>query len=139
MNEETEDPRNWSKPSRAVIAYDGKRGIVLWYVGPHVESMIEQIGGSDIEELGFEGDPLKGISVWEGKITGGYYNSHTGDFNDCYLTGEYRAPTDEEWASIRAATNPWNVDEWMLVLDDPKEQCLDCGAFQPHHCLGVPK
>jgi hypothetical protein len=51
--------------------------------------------------------------VWEGHSTGGFYNSHTGDADDCYLTGTCRHPTDEEWRAIRANRNPWNPDDWM--------------------------
>lgn len=111
----TDDPRDWSKPSRAVIAYNAREfGIVLWYVGAHVATMIEQIGAHDIDELGFENEAPIGISVWEGKITGGRYNSYAGDYDDCYLTGTYRQPTGEEWLAIREGRCPWDADEWLL-------------------------
>ncbi len=112
-DEGTEDPRDWGKPSRAVIAYSGKHGIVVWYVGAHVESMIEGIGGADIEELGFEGDPPVGISVWEGRTTGGR-RTWEGDYDDAYLTGTYRTPNAEEWAAIQLHKNPWDKHDWLL-------------------------
>lgn len=115
LDKPNEDPRDWSKPSRAVIACAGSwRAIVLWYVGPHVESFIEQIGGRDVEELGFANEPPIGISVWEGTITGGRYNSHTGDYDDAELTGTYRAPSVEEWRWIRQGQCPWDPDAWLL-------------------------
>lgn len=113
--EGTADPRDWGKPSLAVIACtERKFGVVLWYVGAHVESMIEGIGGHDIEELGFEDEPPIGISVWEGRTVGGRYNSYTGDYDDAMLKGTYRAPTEDEWRAIREGRCPWNADEWLL-------------------------
>jgi hypothetical protein len=132
MTAHERDPRDWKKPSRAVIAFaTSKSGLVLWFVGAHVEAMIEMTGTHDVDGLGFElvegpatvtidrnGHPFvdfpPGISVWEGRMSGGGYNAHTGDYNDCYLKGTCRSPTDAEWARIRAGQNPWNANDWLV-------------------------
>ena len=111
-----DDPRDWSKPSRAVIAFHDKpyRGIVLWHVGAHIEASFEQIGSHEIDELGFDQDPPHvGITVWEGTLEGGRYNPYQGDYDDCWLRGEYREPTEEEWTAIREGRCPWNADDWL--------------------------
>lgn len=116
------DPRDWSKASRAVIASNGKTAILVWYVGAHIEAMIEGVGNTNTDDLGFEHAPPEGISVWEGKTVGGERNWHTGDYNDCYLRGEYRAPTDGEWQSIQMNQCPWDADQWLLP-----DRCKGCG------------
>lgn len=126
------DPRDWSKPSRAVIAFDGRHGIVIWFVGAHIEAMKEQIGGSDIEELGFSADPFHaGIWVWEGGIIGGHYNSHTGDYDDGELRGKYRDPDETEWQAIMRGDCPWDPDAWLLP-----GRCGRCGGSKvEQHCV----
>jgi len=117
-SESPEPEPDWEKPSRAVIVYtDRKDGLVLWYVGPHVEMQIDAIGSRDIEDLGFElTDPQAdfplGLSVWEGTTTGGR-RTYEGDYDDVYLTGTCRPLTDEEWAAIREGKNPWNPNDWV--------------------------
>lgn len=126
------DPRDWRKPNRAVVAFAAsKSGLVLWFVGAHLEDAISLIGTRDVDHLGFEltegpatvtidrdGHPFvdfpEGLCIWEGHTSGGFYNAHTGDCDDCQLKGTCRRPTDNEWAAIREGRNPWDPNDWML-------------------------
>ena len=103
---------DWSKPSLAVVACDANgHGVVLWTAGPHVYSMINEAGVSDLDLLGLDDAP-EGISIWEGTIKTVHH--HTPDMNehDSWLEGMFREPTDEEWDSIRKNECPWNDDDW---------------------------
>lgn len=86
--------------SKAVVANNKQgHGLVLWYVGDVITS--------EIEEAGFcLDDAPEGISVWEGIgiwTPGPFEYPDDGDFE---LVGEFRKPTDEEWAAIRAGECP---------------------------------
>lgn len=122
--EDRGDPRDWSRPSRAVIAFSGVNdsGIVLWYVGPHIETQYECVGSVNVEELGFDFSPatvpcmMMGIWIWEGKLVGGHrIETLDGtDYTDTELKGILRAPTGEEWDAIKLDNNPWDPDDWIL-------------------------
>lgn len=102
---------DWSKPSRAVVACDGDfHGCVLFTVGAHVNFEIKEVGLRGLDEIGLDDAP-PGISIWEG-ITSGGGIAYDGDYLDTYLTGSFRAPTDEEWNAIRAGVCPWDDDQW---------------------------
>lgn len=121
---------NWDKPSLAVVACDGDgHGCVLHTVGPHVAFDMREIG-RDLDDLGLDDAPA-GISIWEGVTAGGGY-AGDGDYHDTYLSGAFRAPTDDEWKAIREGRCPWNPDDWAVpskttevtvdeIDDDPYE------------------
>jgi hypothetical protein len=114
-------------PSRAVIAQGKRNGCVL-YVTPG--SYLEQECGDISDQLGDLGldDAPTGISIWEGTHKGGGYNGHTGDYDDCYPVGTFRAPADDEWTAIREGRNPWGeetADE--PDVDDPNESAESWG------------
>ncbi len=109
---EDEDPRNWGKASKAVVACTGNgHGAVLWTAGPHVQQMIDDCSAA-LDELGLDDAP-EGISVWEGKLEGGR-SGYYGDDYDCELRGAFRDPTEEEWSAIRRGECPWSDEDWML-------------------------
>lgn len=116
---------DFAKPSLAVVASAGGRGVVLWHVGGHIA--VEFDGGDmAAEDVGLE-PPDNGIWIWEGKLEGGaspsWYNP---DGDSPELAGKFRPPTDEEWAEIRVNACPWDDREWRLCL---------CGRDE----LGCPK
>jgi len=112
-----EDPPpklDWSKPSLAVVACDANgHGCVLWTAGPHVSSLTDEAGVSDLSDLGLDDAP-EGISIWEGIIK--TVHTHTPDANeyDSWLEGSFRKPTIEEWDSIRRGECPWDEAPWVL-------------------------
>lgn len=106
------DP-DWDKDSLAVIASDGDGGWVMFCVGAHLDTEIDNIGTRDAEELGIL-PPGAGIWIWSGKYVGGGVRSLEGDYSDPELKGTRRAPTDTEWIAIRAGQCPWDPDEWLL-------------------------
>lgn len=101
--------RDWSKPSKAVIASFAVGGKILTYAGPDIESMIEDAGSCDIHDLGLDADAPNGISIWEGVIKTSH--THTPDCNeyDSWLAGKFREPTEEEWRAIRRGECPWTA------------------------------
>ena len=117
-----EDPPpdyDWAKPSKAVIACDGvSHGCVLWTAGPHVDSMINEAGVSDLDNLGL-GDAPEGISIWEGGIMSVHHNTPDANEYEWWLDGRFRAPTDEEWESIRRNECPWDDTEWHKPKTEP--------------------
>lgn len=148
MNKErTEDPRNWDKPSRAVVASNGKGdGCILFHVGPHLEEEMRAVG-DDLTSLGLEDCP-QGIWIWEGI----YQTIRVGAY-DCteYDTepyGEFRKPTQEEWESINC---PWDKNEWLkndkelkanARGEDKQFECAGCRQGLPlgsgrYHFLGL--
>ena len=103
---------DWSKPSRAVVASDGKgNGCVMHYVGAHLDQWRSDVGDS-LKDLGLDEAPA-GISIWEGKVhtTRGY----DGDY-DAELVGEFRAPTEEEWDFINHDDCPWDSEDYFLQV-----------------------
>ncbi len=119
LDDKIEDPRDWSKPSRAIVARTKNTAIVLWHVGPHIEEQINQTGTHDVDDLGFTEEPPEGISMWEGKMVGGTYCPASGDYDDVDLKGSFRALTDDEWTAIREARCPWNENDWLLTKGTP--------------------
>lgn len=102
------DDYDWSKPSLAVVAMGECGGFVLWTVGAHVAFDIKETGlGGNAEDLGIEPDD-EGIFIWEGKTKSS--RDYEGEY-DSWLDGEFREPTEAEWASIRRGECPWNPDE----------------------------
>lgn len=106
---------DFDKPSRAVVANDsGGKGLVLWYVGGHLNLEISEAGmGPHLDELGLDDAP-DGISVWEGIYT--YKGSSRYGLDEGAESspkGSFRPPTDEEWAHIRLGQCPWNVHDWL--------------------------
>lgn len=98
---------SWMYDSLAVVASDEDGvGCVLWTVGRHVASMMEDCG-NNLEALNLHEGPC-GISIWEGRIH--TTEIHTPDAHeyDSELRGRYRAPTDAEWQAIREGRCPWD-------------------------------
>ena len=104
------------KKSVAVIGSNGNgHGTLVWWAGGHLALEINEYGFSDLGDLGLDDCPI-GIWVWEGK-----YIYHSGvncegiDVGgDAEPKGEFRKPTDEEWAAIREGRSPWNDDDWKI-------------------------
>lgn len=90
----------------AVIAGDDRgHSIVLWHHGEQIDSEVAALGRHTYD-LGLDDAPA-GVTVWEGR-----YVWHPGSYEcpndgDSEAVGKFRAPTDDEWAAIRAGRNPW--------------------------------
>jgi len=105
------DGYDWTKPSLAVVAMGEHGGCVLWTVGPHVEFDITETGlGCGLDDLGIEPKD-EGIFIWEGKTKSS--RSYEGE-HDSWLEGEFRSPTEDEWAAIRRGENPWDPAQWAV-------------------------
>jgi hypothetical protein len=83
----------------ALVASDGDgHGAVLEHNGALYYDL-EENGIKDLEELGL-GEAPDGLSVFEGRYTGGGYNSYNGDYDDVYLGGTFRELTRADWDAI---------------------------------------
>ena len=102
---------DWSKPSKAVVVVGEAGGCVLFSAGPHLDSLMHDAGLSDLSDLGLDDAP-DGISIWEGVVKGRRYETVDGYEYESDTVGSFRAPTDEEWASLRRNECPWDVTYW---------------------------
>ena len=109
---------DWSKPSKAVIVQGMGGGCVLFTAGPHVDSMINEAGVSDLDNLGLDDAP-EGISIWEGGIETVHINTPDANEWDSWLVGKFRDPTSEEWESIRKNECPWDATLWVKEPPPP--------------------
>lgn len=111
---------DWIRDSFAVVISNGKgRGWVHATVGPAVEREIENCGHR-IEDLGLSDAP-NGVSVWEGRyIYTEYYNTevyYPMVDSESELVGEFREPTEAEWARIEQDEVPWTEEEWLALTE----------------------
>ncbi len=102
---------DWRKPSRAVVASDGDNGWIMFMVGPHIVQQCEDLGSRELDQIGLT--CAAGIYVWEGEFVGGRQTGYF-EYDDVELSGAFRAPTDVEWACIRAGICPWDPDDWVI-------------------------
>ena len=118
-----EDPRNWNKPSKAVIASDGHgSGCVVSFAGPHLDSEIDAVGRK-LEDLGLDDCP-EGIWVWEGTYR--MIKHESIEYGTDYSTeadGKFREPGSQEWSAIRHNMCPWDPNDW---LKNDKILCSKC-------------
>ena len=100
------EPRD-REPSRALIAASNGDGVILWFDGPDIDSVIRETGTARLDDVGLDDAP-DGISVWEGR--GHAWETHTPDAHeyDFELLGAFRAPSDDEWAALRKGECPWS-------------------------------
>ncbi len=132
------DPRDWSKPSKAVLWSSDDRAVLLCTAGPHVAQMIDDGCSWDVEELGFEGDIPDGFSVWEGTIRGGE-RLYEGDYADTYLVGTYRKPTPAEMAAITAGRVPWHDDGWLTEAAREERRAISRERCGKGACILAPE
>lgn len=83
---------DWERPSKAVVASDGKgSGAVLWTIGAHVNYIVqEELGYMDLGDLGLDSCPL-GVHIWEGHSEIRHHDSGEDDWLE--LVGKFRLPT----------------------------------------------
>jgi hypothetical protein len=114
-------------PSKAVVAADDdEHGVILWDVGTHVPILREGCGRA-AEDLGLL-PPSAGIWVWEGEtrwIPGGFECPQDGEIE---ADGNFRPPTDEEWAAIRKGECPWDFREWLTPEAAAREAASSKGS-----------
>ena len=106
---------DFSKKTLAVIAYDGRSGIVIHSAGPHIKMEQSEAGLYYIDDMNLE-PPCAGIWIWEGGgvwYPGSYECPQDGSYE---LEGKWRKPNDSEWEKIKNNECPWNDDDWL----DPK-------------------
>lgn len=87
--------------NRAVIARGQRDGVVLWWVGPAFQALIERDRLEDLYDLRLDDAP-RGIVVWEGAYV--YVE------DDYEPHGAFRLLTADEWVSVRRGVNPWASD-----------------------------
>lgn len=118
----SDDPRNWDKPSKALIASDGEgNGCILFHCGPHIEEEINAVG-RDLTSLGLDDCP-KGLRVWEGRwsIITTPSSPNGPEEYDTEAKGEFRKPNDGEWYCIKNGLKLWDEKEW-LKNEEPEEE-----------------
>ena len=118
------DPRNWDRPSKAVIASDGRgSGCIVSFAGPHLDEEINQIG-RQLSDLGLDDCP-EGIWVWEGTYrTIRHESIDSGTDYSTEANGKFREPKNSEWYKIRENKCPWDEKEWLMKNE--KTQCSKC-------------
>lgn len=107
------DPRadyDRSKPSRAVFALSGGRGLLLHARGYALENWVEWCGDHDPNYLGFDVPQEEGLWAWEGKIAS--VPGGQGEPPDAEPRGEWRRLTADELAMVAEGECPWPVDDW---------------------------
>lgn len=113
--EQTWGGYDFSKPSRAVIATDGKwHGSLIWAVGGHLRMEMDECGNRRLEDLGLDEELEAGIWIWEGKY---FYDGGTYECSDdgaMVPEGTFRRPTEAEWEKIQRHECPWNDEDWKL-------------------------
>lgn len=110
----SKDGKTWM--SCAVIATDGNGNDVLLHAfGPAIDWHIDQVGDDPVD-LGLDGHPEAGVWVWEGSMGAvRCFSLDYGEDWDHEATGDFRAPTEEEWARIKEGECPWdreNLPKW---------------------------
>ena len=107
LQEPNADAESYSdQNSKAVLASNGRDGIVLSAVGYDILYQMEEGGLIMLADLGLDDAP-EGISVWEGcyvQVPGSYECPEDGDLEPI---GKFRTPTDEEWECIKINKCPW--------------------------------
>jgi len=105
----TKDGKTWM--SCAVVATDGNgNGVLLHAFGPAIDWHIDQ-SGTDLVDLGLDWCPSPGVWVWEGTMgTVRRQSIEYGEDWDFEVTGDWRAPTLEEWDRIKENECPWDKD-----------------------------
>jgi hypothetical protein len=92
-----------STENRAVVASKWGYGAVLW---TNPDSQIEfEVGDRevhDLSDLGLDHAP-DGIHIWEGKFV--WHSNNKGEYET--LEGNFRLPTESEWADIKQNKNPF--------------------------------
>lgn len=119
----------WEKPSMAVIANRLGHGAVLWTAGPHLRMELEEIGLSELDELGL-GDAPFGISIWEGKVVYNTFHGLDGPQCETETVGTFRRPTPVEWLALVANVCPWSELDWGLPAE---EVCPSCDRSPSHY------
>lgn len=103
----SKDGRTWK--SAAVVASDGNGNDVLLHaMGPAIDWHIDQFSTS-CDELGLS-CPEPGVWVWVGTMGSVRCETMDGVDYDHEVTGDWRAPTDEEWEFIKGDECPWDKD-----------------------------
>jgi hypothetical protein len=99
-----------SYKSCAVVASDGKGNDVLLHAfGPAIDWHVDEIGNS-CDDLCLT-VPEPGVWVWVGSMGAVRVSSiDYGEDWDFEATGEWRAPTAEEWEFIKAGECPWTKE-----------------------------
>jgi len=99
---------DWSKGSIALVASDGERVVILDYIGGPLDYWVCEIGERSVLD---EIEQENGIWIWEGTIKN--HRSYDGECDE-WLEGEFRPPTDEEWANIIDGESLWGDigDDW---------------------------
>jgi hypothetical protein len=96
--------------SCAVVASDGKGNDVLLHAcGPAIDWHVDEIGNS-CDDLCLT-TPEPGVWIWVGSMGAVRVSSiDYGEDWDFEATGEWRAPTTEEWEFIKAGECPWDKE-----------------------------
>lgn len=102
---------DWSKGSMAVIASDGKRAMVLDYVGGPLDYWLNEAGIDD-EFHGIDA----GLWVWEGSMVN--HVDYWGE-RDSELVGDLRPLTPEEWEDRSGGEEIWIESNYRCC----EEQC----------------
>jgi hypothetical protein len=121
------DGKTWM--SCAVIATDGNgHDVLLHAFGPAFDWHIEQYGHT-CEAICLDGYTEPGVWVFVGSCGSVPYHTYDGLEYDLESTGDFRAPTEEEWDLIKEDECPWdreNLPKWpkardIVIGDDLKE------------------
>jgi hypothetical protein len=84
---------------QALVMSNGKGGGGVLEHNGSMYYDLEESGLHELSDLGLDEAP-EGLSVFEGRYTGGGYDSYNGDYHDAYLEGDFRELTRQEWDAI---------------------------------------
>lgn len=93
-----------AKPSLAIVASDGRRAVILDFVGGALDYWISEGG----DKKSFDGVGA-GVWIWEGTVVG--TRDYWGEYDE-RLEGDFRELTDEEWGLLQDDDVLWDAAEW---------------------------
>lgn len=99
--------------SYALIAQGARSGTVLQYRGPDISNEIEEVGLSELDDLGLDDAP-EGMSVWTGRyayIPGYVDGVEAPGEGQTEPRGTYRRLTRDEWFMLMEGMPLWPSDD----------------------------
>lgn len=91
---------DWSKGSKALIASDGEKALIIDHIGGPTDYWASEGGDLQDEFTGVEA----GVWIWEGSLVS--HRDYWGEYDE-ELVGDFRKLTTEEWELLHGGDELW--------------------------------